>query len=286
MDGQDNYYFTVVVIDTQRLIQLPNLYLGIIKNVSSLAPGDALNIKYERIFIGTCLLEILFSISNPANGLVQDIAYNPADGLIYTYIQAGASPAPGKVAVFRPAFGAVTLNCINPPTPNVPTQDLSGMLADKDGKLFILTIDGKFYTADPNTGVLSLIAQTTLPLLGNNLRGDMASCVSKQEKPKYVQKGNKIGDWMRESGRLLHLRVFPNPVNGNQMSMSVNAEKQTTAELRIIDGNGILRKTKRLSLNKGNNQIQLQVNDLPSGIFSAILISSSGERSSVKFIRL
>jgi hypothetical protein len=65
------------------------------------------------------------------------------------------------------------------------------MHAGDDGKLFILTIDGKYYKGNPDNGVVSLIAQTTLPLLGNNLRGDMASCVKHKEHHEYHREAGR-----------------------------------------------------------------------------------------------
>lgn len=298
MDGKDNYYFTAIVADTTTLIQIPRLYLGTIKDVSKIKAGDEIKIKYERIFIGTCIDEILHSLSNPSNGLLQDIAYNPKNGRIYTYIQSGASPARGKLAYIRLGGRSnLTLNCVNPSHNTPVTQDLSGMHADEDGNIFILTIDGKYYKANPNNGNITLVNQTTLPLQGNNLRGDMASCVGGKEKDDddhHHHHGD--GDDDDEYGRYVDndefaaggrgLRVGPNPVNVDEMTLFINTEDQSPAEMRIVDANGNTMQMRRLSLARGINQVRVLVRDLRPGIFAVVIVYPSGKTSTVKFIRI
>ncbi|HXB95125.1 MAG TPA: hypothetical protein VNU70_08200, partial [Puia sp.] len=181
-DDKDNYYFLAFVINLQNILEPPVLFVGKVANISKLKQGDKpLNIKYTPVNPGTCLSELLAASANPLQtGALQDIAFNSANGNIYTYFRApGAAPTPGLIAWFNPADNP-TLTCMPPAQLNVPTDDLSGLYFGNDSSLFILTIDGKYYKANTTSGMISLVAQTSLPLLNGNLRGDMASCVGKR----------------------------------------------------------------------------------------------------------
>ena len=291
MDGNDNYYFTAVTIDTEAVIKIPRLYLGTIRNVSQLKEGDEIHVAYRRVLLGSCIDEIIRSLSPPGNGLFQDIAYNPEDGRIYSYIQSAPSPAPGKLASFRTGGRFLILHCINPEHPNEPTQDLSGMHAGDDGKLFILTTDGKYYQGNPNNGAVSLIAQTDLPLLGNNLRGDMASCVKHKEHHYYHREAGEIAENNNDSDNdagdeELAVKVLPNPVGGDEVTVFVNSPDQTSVELRVMDVSGNVNRTVKQSLIKGDNQLRVPVKNLKSGMYAIVLVFPSGRTSATKFIRL
>lgn len=289
MDGADNYYFTAVVVDTFGIPELPRLYLGMIKNVSKLEPGEEIRVKYDRILLGDCLDEILQSISNPANGLLQDIAYNPKDGRIYTYIQRNASPSAGKLASFKLSGRVLVMDCKDRQG-NPATQDLSGMHSNNDGEIFLLTIDGKYYRANTNNGAITEVAQTTLPLLANNLRGDMASCVRQGRGHGDHENGHDDDDddyWGRlsdESGR--SLRVGPNPVTGDEIVLYVESDETGGADMRIVDANGNARQNRKLQLAKGSNQVRILVRDLQRGVFAMVLTYPNGKVSTVKFIRM
>jgi len=287
MDGNDNYYFTAVTLDTEAVIKIPRLYLGTIRDVSQLKEGDEIHVTYRRVLLGSCIDEIIRSLSNPGNGLFQDIAYNPEDGRIYTYIQSAPSPAPGKLASFRTGGRFLILHCINPEHQNEPTQDLSGMHAGDDGKLFILTTDGKYYQGNPNNGVVSLIAQTNLPLLGNNLRGDMASCVKHKEHHDYHREAEESDVNDSDAGdEELAVKVLPNPVGGDEVTVFVNSQEQTSVELRVMDVSGNVNRTIKQSLIKGDNQLRVPVKNLKSGMYAIVLVFPSGRTSATKFIRL
>lgn len=291
MDGDDNYYFTAVVVDTTVSFPIPTLYLGKIKDVSDLEEGDSVKISYKKVFIGSCLNEILESTTNPGNGLLQDIAFNPQDGNIYTYIQTRATlPSPGKLGYFDPGSSYPTLNCINVRYPNVATMDLSGMFASGNGKVYILTIDGKLYKGNPENGSIRLVDQTELPLLGNNLRGDMASCVKKKHPNShhnwwdndhdYDKPGNLLDDQGNNS-----MRISPNPVNTGEVTVFVDADETGSAELQLLDMNSNVTIRQKWILVKGANQLKLNTTHLASGVFSAILVYPSGKTSVIKFIK-
>src|SRR4030095_7087477 len=100
----------------------------------------------------------------------------PFDRNIYSFFPAIGG---GKIAWFNPTSVKPAFTCINPSQQNITTTDLSGLFFSMDSSLLILTIDGKLYKGNVGTGIIKLVTQTTLPLQNNNLRGDMASCVSK-----------------------------------------------------------------------------------------------------------
>jgi hypothetical protein len=287
MDGRDNYYFTAIVGDTPiSLTHLPKLYLGIIENVSKLNEGDEIKIEYKEIRIGTCADEILTTLSNPSNGLLQDLSFDPVNDNIYTIIPAQAnSPASAKIARFNPKARIPVLNCINPVQPNVPIKDLSGLFSDNKGSLFILTIDGKYYRGNVHNGVISLITQTGLPLLGNNLRGDMASCVGKEDH-RDRDDDNDEDDRLDNDHTDGFIRIAPNPVQENQMVVSVNAGENTRVQIQIVGSTGNPVQSRGIVLIAGNNQFQVDVSLLHKGFYSLVLIYPSGKRTAVKFIRI
>jgi hypothetical protein len=275
MDNNNNYYFTAVVLDTGILTSfLPKLYLGKIENVSMIQPGDHITVQYNRIVIGTCAPEILQVIREPEKGLLQDISYNPVNGLIYTVIPTDDdSPVPAKIAWFNPAAVVPVLNCINPSQPNLPVNDLSGLYTDNN-TLYILTTDGKFYSGNVSTGVISLVGQTTLPLLGNNLRGDMASCAGASQPPRQDVAGDDV------------VRITPNPAHGNQATVSVQSSVNTRIRLQIMDASGTHKLSAIFKLTPGSNQFTLNISGLPQGFYSALVLHDSGKRSIIKFLRL
>ena len=282
MDGDDNFYFTAIVADTPLSpTKLPQLFLGTIQNVSKLKEGGVVAIDYKEVRIGTCADEIIKVLSNPSNGLLQDLSFDPVNERIYTIIPTqAAGPSPAKIAFFKPRSKAPVLNCIDVPQPNVAITDLAGLYSDKEGRLFILTIDGKFYRGNVHTGVISPVAQTALPLLAGNLRGDMASCVGKTEKDKDDDEDDHPG---RGDAAF---RVTPNPVTAGQILLSVNSDVNTRVQLQILGPTGSPVLNKELTLVAGANQVPVDVSRLYKGLYSATLIYPSGKRVSVKFLRL
>ncbi|HLZ89699.1 MAG TPA: hypothetical protein VKQ52_20740, partial [Puia sp.] len=210
MDGEDNYYFTAVTTDTPLSpLSIPRLFLGTIHKVSGLKEGDSIPIQYKEVFIGTCVVEILTGLLNRSEGLLQDIAFNPVNHNIYTtFPTKGTSPAPARIGHFNPFAKFPTLNCITPEHPNVPMGDMCGLFSGDGGNLFILTTDGKFYKGNVSNGEIRLITQTALPLLGNNLRGDMASCVQKSDRDDDDHDGQNDNDGSRTED----LTIAPNPI--------------------------------------------------------------------------
>jgi hypothetical protein len=222
IDGSDNYYFTAITSDTTNPLVTPNVYIGKIAGISALAPGDPINVTYTKINITDCLDELLVSVTSVNAGVAQDIAFNPADGRVYTYF-----PAAGKIAYFDLSSGE--LKCLTPATPNPTAQELAGLFIGSKGALYILTTDGKYYKGNMATGVVALVSQTNLPLESGRLRGDMASCL--------------------ESGGITQLRAFTGcpgiavaitrpGLNNTQAPYQLYAVNQTTGSMQAA-GNPI-----------------------------------------------
>jgi hypothetical protein len=124
---------------------------------------------------------LLALLQNPMNGVFQDIAFDPVNRNIYTYLPGpGAAPTSGKMAWFNPNATDPSLICINPAQPNTPTIDLAGLFFGKDAALYILTTDGKFFRGDINTGAINPWYANHAATSINTLRGDMASCTGKK----------------------------------------------------------------------------------------------------------
>jgi hypothetical protein len=287
MDGNDNYYFTAVTLDTTNPFFFPRLYLGWIKRVSQLEPGERIHVVYRKIQLGDCIDEILQALLDTSRGLFQDIAYNPDDGRIYTYIQNQASPSRGKLARFK-VHGPRILDCMDPSSLNPLTQDLSGMHVGEDDKIYILTTDGKYYRGNPNNGLITLVAQTTLPLLANNLRGDMASCVRRSHHDDDREGDDELSDDERipDAEENVLMRVSPNPVSGTEVVVSVNIPAQTTVELQVLDMNGNSTRSERRVLVAGENRLRVSTVGLRSGTYAVILVFPSGNTTAIKFVRL
>ena len=78
MDGNDNYYFTAIVVDTANLMEL----LEIIswhhqRDIQAKRGRSHYKWTYKRVLLGSCLDEILQSLSNPANGLPTGYCLQP-----------------------------------------------------------------------------------------------------------------------------------------------------------------------------------------------------------------
>ncbi|GGA91596.1 hypothetical protein GCM10011511_13690 [Puia dinghuensis] len=287
MDGNDNYYFTAITADTPiSLSSVPRLFLGTIHHVSSLKEGDTISIKYKEVSIGTCAPDIITGLLNPKEGLLQDISFDPVNHIIYTtFPTSAASPTPAAIGHFNPFAKFPVLNCITAKQPNPPIRDMCGLFSGDDGGLFILTIDGKFYRGNVSTGEITLITQTALPLLGNNLRGDMASCVPKinndnddEDDEDQDAQNDRTGDG--------GMKIAPNPIQTGRMNLSVNAGENARVRLQIIGSTGVPLQTRNLNLVSGANQFRLDVTSLHQGVYTVILLFPSGRVNIAKFIKL
>ena len=163
------------------------------------------------------------------------------------------------------------------------------MHAGDDGKLFILTTDGKYYQGNPDNGVVSLIAQTALAALRQQFTGDMASCVKHKEHHEYHREAGENDDsdtHSDASDEELAVKVLPNPVAGDEVTVFVNSREQASVELRVMDVSGNVNRTIKEALIKGDNQLRVPVKNLKSGMYAIVIVFPSGRTSATKFIRL
>ena len=277
MDGNDNFYFMAATMDNANPSAAPQLYLGTITNVSRLNVGDSIPITYKAVSIGSGVPGGL----GAALAQLQDISFDPVDHQIYTtFTTSTTAPGPMEIGRFDPTSGNPVLNGVIPANTNPAIANMCGLFNGNAGALFILTTDGKFYKGDPATGEIGLITQTGLPLLGFNLRGDLASCVpatSTTNNPTVT--GN-------DQDRDNDMRVAPNPVQSGQVIVSVNSQGNEHGRLQVVGPTGSPLETKNVQLSTGSNQFQLDVSQLREGIYSVILYLESGRIVTRKLVRL
>ena len=82
------------------------------------------------------------------------------------------------------------------------------------------------------------------------------------------------------------VKVLPNPVGGDEVTVFVNSQEQTSVELRVMDVSGNVNRTIKQSLIKGDNQLRVPVKNLKSGMYAIVVVFPSGRTSATKFIRL
>jgi hypothetical protein len=200
---------------------------------------------------------------------LQDIAFDPNTGRIYSYL-----PQVGKVAYFDPATGIPTLICM--PNANPRAKELSGLFFGMDGILYILTIDGKYYAGNVITGMVSPITQTTLPLLNNNLRGDMASCV-----PALAGRISRSA-----LSKTSSIEAFPNPIRQNMLLLKIKPEKASRgSEIVITDSKGFVVLKKKADLIDGMNQLRVDISNLPKGLYILSTVDAQHNSTQTKFMR-
>jgi hypothetical protein len=84
----------------------------------------------------------------------------------------------------------------------------------------------------------------------------------------------------------LAVKVLPNPVAGDEVTVFVNSQEQASVELRVMDVSGNVNRTIKGSLIKGDNQLRVLVKNLKSGMYAIVIVFPSGRTSATKFIRL
>ncbi|MGZ4065273.1 MAG: T9SS type A sorting domain-containing protein [Bacteroidia bacterium] len=105
-----------------------------------------------------------------------------------------------------------------------------------------------------------------------------ASCVHVSDSCNY---NNTCTD-IKEFGELSNLSVFPNPAS-EIITLEIESQKELFLTYSLISVLGIeVRNEKSLEIKKGKNSAQLNVRDIPEGIY--ILRLSSGEKSGGKTI--
>jgi hypothetical protein len=79
------------------------------------------------------------------------------------------------------------------------------------------------------------------------------------------------------------MSVYPNPTTAN-INLKINTYSQEQVQLKIINTKGQVVLKKEFLLTHGFNQVSCATNNLPSGVYS-ILILSSQENYRSKFVK-
>lgn len=170
-----------------------NGYLCWLSNVATLTPNPGNNVApsvsgyYQLDFsspeIDAALQSFLDQVNSNypdifnADGGIQDIDINPANGLVYAYIsypQGGATV--GRPVVFNtPVAGVSAVSTVGSTVNTAPGQEIAGMMFDPGANLYGLFTTGDYAGIDLSTGTLTSMAMSNLPTSGGNLRGDLAT---------------------------------------------------------------------------------------------------------------
>lgn len=90
-------------------------------------------------------------------------------------------------------------------------------------------------------------------------------------------------DLSTESG--LNITAYPNPVAGNELNVKLSVSMDDIATVTLVDVTGKRFFEDRMELLAGENQSTLQLNDLPAGMYVINVITDSGNKQSLRFIR-
>ncbi|PZF71349.1 T9SS type A sorting domain-containing protein [Taibaiella soli] len=187
----DNYWFSAYIYGadpTVQPFQMQNfdVYIGIIRNISKLPNGSLARIdpEYHKVnYSDPALQDALqaflnnFVYPNPtySGGGFEDLAFNPQNGELYSYI---TYPGPGGGLVGRPATLDIATWKATPvgTTINInPGTEIAGAMFDSVGNYYLVYTNGQYTPVDLNTGAITGLVNSNLPLANGNLRGDLAS---------------------------------------------------------------------------------------------------------------
>ncbi len=124
-----------------------------------------------------------------------------------------------------------------------------------------------------------------MPLTGNNLRGDMASCVGKGFHPLFGHEYEQ-GDDEDDNHGSDRIRIIPNPVKENGILVSINAEESARVQIQIMSSTGNTVQTKTIFVEQGANQLSVDISTLNKGLYTVVLTYPTGKITATKFIRL
>jgi hypothetical protein len=82
------------------------------------------------------------------------------------------------------------------------------------------------------------------------------------------------------------LSLFPNPNSSSQLSTEIYSATQQEIALSIIDLNGKLHESTMMNVQEGKQLLNIEIEDLPPGIYLIQLRTSDGEVTSKKLIRM
>ncbi len=84
---------------------------------------------------------------------------------------------------------------------------------------------------------------------------------------------------------LLDVVLFPNPVNNGTLGVNIDYSAEGTASVNIYNGIGQTVYTQNTALVPGTNRIEIDVNELESGLYYTVVTAGNGKSVSEKFIK-
>jgi hypothetical protein len=114
-----------------------------------------------------------------ADGGLQDIAINPANGQTYGYMSypSGGSTVGRPVIMGTPVAGVAPITPVGSTVNTMPGQEIDGLQFDATGNLYGIFTTGDYAQINLSTGALVGLTPSNVTTSGGNLRGDMASII-------------------------------------------------------------------------------------------------------------
>ena len=84
---------------------------------------------------------------------------------------------------------------------------------------------------------------------------------------------------------LIEFLLFPNPIEEGEIGIFVESNSDAISYIQITNGIGQVVAEKAITVQKGSNQFELNVDDLGSGIYVATIYTNSGAAVSERFIK-
>lgn len=114
-----------------------------------------------------------------ADGGLQDIAINPANGSTYGYMSfpGGGSTVGRPVIMGTPVAGIAPITPVGTVVNTTPGQEIDGLQFDAAGNMFGIFTTGDYAQINLSTGALIGLTPSNVATSGGNLRGDMASII-------------------------------------------------------------------------------------------------------------
>jgi len=89
----------------------------------------------------------------------------------------------------------------------------------------------------------------------------------------------------QSSSPLEFTQLMPNPALDNIFA-KINSAKEMEVNLQILDARGKLMQTKQIKLNKGNNTIEINISDLPVGMYFLFTPELTGQEKGKRFMKV
>jgi hypothetical protein len=88
----------------------------------------------------------------------------------------------------------------------------------------------------------------------------------------------------REGKESFGASIFPNPVQGTQANLQINATKKMDLTISISDAMGRIVKQRHVQVNAGGNSFQLDLTNLPAGIYQLVYNDGTINRA-IRFVK-